>query len=53
MVEAPAVSLKSDIPPEIGQRQLDFGLSSRQIDRLKSVLLELKSMRSDLMKELR
>ncbi|MFZ8899190.1 MAG: MerR family transcriptional regulator [Alphaproteobacteria bacterium] len=53
VVEAPAVSLKSDIPPEVGQPQLDFGLSSRQIDRLKSVLLELKSMRSDLIKELR
>ncbi|MEL0090921.1 MAG: MerR family transcriptional regulator [Rhodospirillales bacterium] len=49
-VPKPSASALSEPAPEVGQRQLDFGLSSRQIDRLRTVLADLKAMRSDLAK---
>lgn len=45
----PAAADAPEAPePDPAQAQLDFGLSSTQIDRLRAVLAELKQMRADL-----
>jgi len=53
--EAPQAAAPAEAPPEPApaaanpmQAQLDFGLTSTQIDRLRGVLAELKRMRDDL-----
>lgn len=49
--DAPAEPASADTPaaaPKAGQGALDFGLSSTQIDGLRAVLADLKSMRNDL-----
>lgn len=44
----PPVESAAPAEPEVGQGMLDLGLTARQVDRLRVLLGELKSIRADL-----